>query len=80
MVDDHVIPEIYYVIPEVLISAFMYLWNYMADYHVLLETTDILQVCNVGMTRLSTPCTSRNMLGNSGSAYICIHVFPELHG
>jgi hypothetical protein len=56
MVINHVVPEIYHVIPEMYFCAFMYLRDYIADDHVILETcfTDNLQLCNVGITWLST--------------------------
>ncbi len=57
MVVNHVIPEIYHENPEIHISAFMYDFrNYMAYGHVNLESCfmEILQVCNFGMTWLST--------------------------
>jgi hypothetical protein len=56
MVVNHVIPEIYHAIPEMHFCAFMYFQDYMADNHVILEKcfTEILQVCNFGMTWFST--------------------------
>ncbi len=50
------IPVIYRVILEMHFCAFMYLRDYMADDLVILETcfTEISQVCNFGMTWLST--------------------------
>jgi hypothetical protein len=56
MVVKNVIPEICHVILEMRFCAFMYFRNYMADDHVIMETcfTEILQVCNFGMTWLST--------------------------
>jgi hypothetical protein len=56
MVVIHVILEIHFVILEMYLSTYMYFRNYMADNHVILETCfmEILQVCNFGITWLST--------------------------
>jgi hypothetical protein len=56
MVVNHAIPEIHHVILEMYLSAIMYFHNYMADNHVILETLflEISQVCNFGITCLST--------------------------
>jgi hypothetical protein len=76
MVVNHVIPEIHQIIPEMNLSAYMFFGTtYMADNHVILEKCfmEILQVCNFGITWLSTcnsgntPCNFGNMLRNSGN-------------
>ncbi len=56
MVVNNINPEIDYVIPEMRIYAFMLFWKYMADSHVIPETcfTEMLLVCNFGITWLST--------------------------
>jgi hypothetical protein len=56
MVVSHVIPEIHHVIPEMHFSTFLYFRNYMAEVHVILETSfaDNLHLCNVRNTWSST--------------------------